>query len=97
MITCKVLHQPSRGLFSIPPLRATGERALLSDVYDRVAKCKKQTRRQGLGDKIGQVVSDAYERHGYIVRFHTFSNKEVPSVEVFGALVVLGVVSKVDG
>eukprot|EP00965_Chrysotila_dentata_P022099 731620-Pleurochrysis_carterae.AAC.1 len=44
----------SEGLFSIPPVRATGGRALLSDIHDLVAKRRKQTRRQGLGEEISQ-------------------------------------------
>eukprot|EP00965_Chrysotila_dentata_P158983 5252272-Pleurochrysis_carterae.AAC.1 len=53
----KCPNSSERGVcFQYPPVRATGERALLSDIHNFVAKSRKQTRRQRLGEEIGQVI-----------------------------------------
>eukprot|EP00965_Chrysotila_dentata_P053122 1762573-Pleurochrysis_carterae.AAC.1 len=104
MTTQRATHQCSeyiarqhRRLFSIPPVRATGGRALLSDIHNLVAKRKKQTRRQRLGEEIGQVVGAAHERHRDVVRFEALPHEEMASIDMLGALMVLRIVSEIDG
>eukprot|EP00965_Chrysotila_dentata_P018416 612663-Pleurochrysis_carterae.AAC.1 len=70
--------------FQYPPVRATGGRALISDVHDLVAKRKKQTRCQRFGEEVSQVVGAAYKRHRDVVRFNTFPDEEMAAVNMLG-------------
>eukprot|EP00965_Chrysotila_dentata_P162308 5359970-Pleurochrysis_carterae.AAC.1 len=68
----------------------------MSDVHDLVAKRKRQTRRQGLGEKVSQVVGAAYKGYRDVVRLNAFSHEEMTAIDMFGALMVIGIVSEVD-
>eukprot|EP00965_Chrysotila_dentata_P064828 2148933-Pleurochrysis_carterae.AAC.2 len=63
-------------LFSMPPVRATGERALLSDLHDLLAKRKRQARCQRFGEEIRQNVSAAHKRLGDVVRLDALPQKK---------------------
>eukprot|EP00965_Chrysotila_dentata_P174580 5763150-Pleurochrysis_carterae.AAC.1 len=63
----------------------------MSDVHDLVAKRKKQTRCQGLGEEVSQVVGAAHEGYRNVVRLNAFSHEEMSAINVLGALVVFGV------
>eukprot|EP00965_Chrysotila_dentata_P259828 6213695-Pleurochrysis_carterae.AAC.2 len=91
------MNEPEQGLYPMPPVRATGKRALLSNIHDSVAKCKKQARRQRLGEEVRQAIGAAHKRHSDVVRLDAFSHEEMSSIDMLGALVVLRIVCEIDG
>eukprot|EP00965_Chrysotila_dentata_P101824 3361257-Pleurochrysis_carterae.AAC.1 len=54
---------------------------------------KKRPRRQRLGEEVGEIVCAVDEGHSGVVLFDTFADEEMAAIDVFGALVVLWVVS----
>eukprot|EP00965_Chrysotila_dentata_P163822 5408171-Pleurochrysis_carterae.AAC.1 len=81
--------------FQHPPVLVTEHST--SDVHNDVAQRKEHPRRQGLGKEVSEIIRAAHERDGQLEFFDFLSNKEVTTMDMFGARVVLRVVGQVYG
>ena len=82
---------------STPPRARNRAFTLASDVHYDVAEREKQTRRQGLCEKIRKIVFTPHVGDRELEIFHFFTYEEVATMDVLGTRVMLRVVRQVDG
>eukprot|EP00965_Chrysotila_dentata_P178085 5882478-Pleurochrysis_carterae.AAC.1 len=78
--------------FSTPPRASIPVRALCVDIYDFVTHFKKHAERKWFREEICQILHCVDEWHRDVMLFHPFADKEVSSIDVLRALMVLRVV-----
>ena len=66
-------------------------------IHDAISQREESLGNKGLGEEVRQVISGAYERyHDAPVLYHV-ADEEVTAVDMFGTLVMLRAVGKING
>ena len=69
----------------------------MSRIHDTLAELHKCGVRERFGEEVGRILSGADVRHYDFAIFDALADKEVPALYMLHAIVLLGIVSDVDG